>query len=171
MLRSRVLLTPTFSFYKFIKYSTGFDVLICSLCNCQDAFCPQASMKNFNSCNESYQDEHGVGASGQGLSQVECLSKKGNSMESDMLKAGLQEKTGWKRNGTSNEAEASTSGQDIVQGKTKTQLPKGRQTQSGPLLPGTVLSHSLSERVRGSERFVLFHGFMFISLIIFWIVS
>lgn len=122
-------------------------------CSVKDAFCPQASMKNFNSCNESYQDEHGVGASGQGLSQVECLSKKGNSMESDMLKAGLQEKTGWKRNGTSNEAEASTSGQDIVQGKTKTQLPKGRQTQSGPLLPGTVLSHSLSERVRGSERF------------------
>ena len=76
-------------------------------------------------------------------------------MENDMLKGGLPEKTGWNRNGTSTEAEASTSGQDIVQGKPKTQMPKGRQTQSGPILPGIVLSHSLSERVRGSERFVL----------------
>lgn len=141
-------------------------MLICILCNSQDAFCSQYSLRNFNSCNESSQDEHGVGASGQGLPQVECLNKKGKFMESDMLKAGFQEKTGWKRNGTSTEAEASTSGQDIVQGKTKTQMPKGRQTQSGPLLPGIVLSHSLSERVRGSERFVLFHWFIFVSLII-----
>ncbi|XP_038876574.1 serine/threonine-protein kinase BLUS1-like isoform X2 [Benincasa hispida] len=122
-------------------------------CGVKDAYCPQSSLRNFNSYNESSQEEYGVGASGQGLSQVECLSKKGNFMETDMLKAGLQEKTGWKRNGTSTEAEASTSGQDIVQGKAKTQMPKGRQTQSGPLLPGIVLSHSLSERVRGSERF------------------
>ncbi|TYK11428.1 serine/threonine-protein kinase dst1 isoform X2 [Cucumis melo var. makuwa] len=121
-------------------------------CSVKDAFYPRSILKNFNSCNESSQDEHGVGASGQGLSQVECLNKRGNFVESDALKAGLQEKTG-KRNGTSTEAEASTSGQDIVQGKTKTQVPKGRQTQSGPLLPGIVLSHSLSERVRGSERF------------------
>lgn len=136
------------------------------LCKCQDAICPQSSLRNFNSCSELSRDEHGLGASGQGLAQVECLSKKGNFMESDMLKSGFQEKTGWKRNGTSTEAEASTSGQDNVQGKTKTQMPKGRQTQSGPLLPGIVLSHSLSERVRGSERFVLFHGFIFINLII-----
>ncbi|KGN55672.1 serine/threonine-protein kinase dst1 isoform X2 [Cucumis sativus] len=121
-------------------------------CSVKDAFYPRSILRNFNSCNESSQDEHGVGASGQGLSQVECLNKRGNFVESDALKAGLQEKTG-KRNGTSTEAEASTSGQDIVQGKTKTQMPKGRQTQSGPLLPGIVLSHSLSERVRGSERF------------------
>jgi len=142
-------------------------VLICILCNCQDAFCSQSSLRNFSSCNESSQDEHGVGASGQGLPKAECLNKKGNFMEGDMLKAGFQETTGWKRNGTSTETEASTSGQDSVQGKTKTQMPKGRQTQSGPLLPGTVLSHSLSERVRGSDRFVLFHGFVFVSLIVF----
>ncbi|KAG7015806.1 Serine/threonine-protein kinase fray2 [Cucurbita argyrosperma subsp. argyrosperma] len=122
-------------------------------CSVKDAFCPQSSLRNFNSCNESSQDEHGAGASGQGLPQVECLSKKGNFMENDKLKGGLQEKTGWNRNGTSTEAEASTSGQDIVQGKPKTKMPKGRQTQSGPILPGIVLSHSLSERVRGSERF------------------
>ncbi|KAL2524902.1 Protein kinase superfamily protein [Abeliophyllum distichum] len=42
---------------------------------------------------------------------------------------------------------------DTAQSKTRIQMAKARETQSGPLMPGTVLSHSMSERARYLERY------------------
>lgn len=89
------------------------------------------------------------------VQQVESLNKKGKVLESNILESGGQQKTAWKKNGSSSEATASTSEKDMVQAKTKNLSVKSRQTQSGPLTPGAVLSHSLSERSRIFERFVM----------------
>lgn len=43
---------------------------------------------------------------------------------------------------------------EAAQVKTRNQTGRSRQTQSGPLVPGSVLSHSLSERARNIERCV-----------------
>lgn len=89
---------------------------------------------------------------GEELLQVDCLNKKEKIVDGDSLEYGFQEKAVWKKNGPSVEASSSTSEKDMVQAKTKAQMVKSRQTQSGPLSPGAVLSHSLSERGRISER-------------------
>lgn len=72
-----------------------------------------------------------------------------------MLESGGQEKTGWKKNGSSTEATTSTSEKDMVLSKARSPSVKNRQAVSGPLMPGAVLSHSLSERGRISERSVM----------------
>jgi hypothetical protein len=87
-------------------------------------------------------------------------------VESDLLESGCPEKVTWTKNGSSNEASSSTSDKDMVQAKTKTQTVKCRQTQSGPLTPVAVLSHSVSERGRISEGFVMIFEFISISQII-----
>ncbi|XP_058770678.1 serine/threonine-protein kinase BLUS1-like [Vicia villosa] len=58
-----------------------------------------------------------------------------------------------KRNGLIAEASASTSEKDVGTSKIKTQAVKVGKTQSGPLVPGTVLGHYLPERGRLFERF------------------
>ncbi|KAI5394840.1 serine/threonine-protein kinase BLUS1 isoform X1 [Lathyrus oleraceus] len=58
-----------------------------------------------------------------------------------------------KRNGLIAEATASTSEKDVGTSKIKTQAVKVGKTQSGPLVPGTVLGHYLPERGRLFERF------------------
>ncbi|KAK0586089.1 hypothetical protein LWI29_000730 [Acer saccharum] len=82
--------------------------------------------------------------------QSECLNRKGKILEVDSLESGIQENIVLKRNGLSTEAMASTSEKDLMPTKVKTL--QTRQTQSGPLMPGVVLSHSASEK-RYSERF------------------
>ena len=48
---------------------------------------------------------------------------------------------------------------DIIMSKIRGQTVKTRQTQSGPLLPVTVLNHFKSEREQTSERYlILFFG-------------
>lgn len=89
---------------------------------------------------------------GDELAQAGCLSKKGKSLRSDSLESSNQEKIGQEKDISSAEMMPSTSEKDIVNAKTKTQMVKGRQTQSGPLMPGVVLSHSLSDRGRSFER-------------------
>lgn len=89
---------------------------------------------------------------GDELAQAECLSKKGKSLRSDSLESSNQEKIGQEKDISSAELMPSTSEKDMVNAKTKTQMVKGRQTQSGPLMPGVVLSHSLSDRGRSFER-------------------
>ncbi|XP_034708882.1 serine/threonine-protein kinase BLUS1-like isoform X2 [Vitis riparia] len=89
---------------------------------------------------------------GDELAQAECLSKKGKSLRSDSLESSNQEKIGQEKDISSAEMMPSTSEKDMVNAKTKTQMVKGRQTQSGPLMPGVVLSHSLSDRGRSFER-------------------
>ncbi|TKY52015.1 Serine/threonine-protein kinase fray2 [Spatholobus suberectus] len=58
-----------------------------------------------------------------------------------------------KRNGSVAEATSSTLEKDVGTSKVKTQSVKLGKTQSGPLMPGSVLGHSLSERGRAFERF------------------
>lgn len=87
------------------------------------------------------------------LRQSECLNKKGKTLEGDSLEAGVQENIILRKNGSNTEVMSSTSEKETMETKAKT--VKGRQTQSGPLMPGKVLSHSSSERGRTSERFVI----------------
>lgn len=76
-----------------------------------------------------------------------------------------------KRNGLIAEATASTSEKDVGTSKIKTQAVKVGKTQSGPLVPGTVLGHYLPERGRLFERYVLYcilyHCYLFLNWVIF----
>lgn len=106
---------------------------------------------------ELAQPEYRGRNSGEEKPQADVLNRKGKVVESDILESGCQEKVGWRKNGSSTEASSSMSEKDVVQAKTKTQTVKIRHTQSGPLMPGAVLSHSVSERGRISERFVMMY--------------
>ncbi|CAL2260743.1 unnamed protein product [Prunus armeniaca] len=111
----------------------------------------QSSLGKLNENSEPYWTEYKE-VNDYEAQQVESLNKKGKVLESNILESGGQQKTAWKKNGSSSEATASTSEKDMVQAKNKNLLVKSRQTQSGPLTPGAVLSHSLSERARIFER-------------------
>ncbi|KAH9718968.1 protein kinase superfamily protein [Citrus sinensis] len=83
------------------------------------------------------------------LQLYESLNKKGKALEGDSLDRN-QENIALRKNGSSTEEMASTSEKDTMQ--TKAKAVKSRHTQSGPLMPGMLLSHSSSERARNSER-------------------
>ncbi|KAI4315572.1 hypothetical protein L6164_028367 [Bauhinia variegata] len=102
---------------------------------------------------KSVQDEFTSQLSGNDIQQNEGLNKKGKIPESDFLESGGPKNIIWKRNGSINEAMTSTTEKDTGPSKIKTQSVKNRQTLSGPLMPGTVIGHSLSERGRPFERF------------------
>jgi hypothetical protein len=123
----------------------------------QDSTDCLSRLGKLNLNNELAQPECRGRTSGEELPQIDCLNRKEKIVDGDSLEYGCQEKVVWKKNGSSVEASSSTSEKDMVQAKTKTQMVQSRQTQSGPLTPGAVLSHSLSERVRISERFVMIH--------------
>ncbi|GLT35747.1 hypothetical protein SLA2020_101740 [Shorea laevis] len=106
-------------------------------------------MKNLN--RELYQAESIGQISADQSQQSDCLNKKGKNLESDIVEAVSQEGVGLKKPVSSIEVSASSSERDIVQ--TKTKVAKTRQTQSGPLTPGIVLNHSLSEKARNLDRF------------------
>ncbi|PON92813.1 Serine/threonine protein kinase [Trema orientale] len=90
--------------------------------------------------------------SGDKLQQSEYLNTEGTILESDVQESGSLEKIGLKKNGSSIESMTSTSEKEIIMTKSRTQTVKGRQTHSGPLMPGAVLTHSASDRGRISER-------------------
>lgn len=71
-----------------------------------------------------------------------------------------------KRNGSVAEATSSTSENDIGASKIKSQSVKLGKTQSGPLVPGSVLGHSLSEKGRAFERYILFSSYIFVGVFI-----
>ncbi|XP_011026795.1 PREDICTED: serine/threonine-protein kinase BLUS1-like isoform X3 [Populus euphratica] len=108
----------------------------------------QSSSVKINSNSEMQLAEYSRQLSGCELPQADNFIKKGKLPESDLLETSSLEK---ERNGSISEAKASTSESLMAQAKAKT--VKSRQTHSGPLMPGTVFSHSLSERGRTSERF------------------
>ncbi|KAL7167810.1 hypothetical protein ACSBR2_038295 [Camellia fascicularis] len=93
-------------------------------------------------CSEQTSDE---------FSSAECLSK-GKVSESDLLESDYQGKIDLEKNGSRTELPPSTSEKDIVLAKIKTSASKSRQTQSGPLMPGIVLNHSVTERGHIFER-------------------
>ncbi|KAK7393840.1 hypothetical protein VNO78_22404 [Psophocarpus tetragonolobus] len=84
--------------------------------------------------------------------QSEYLNKKEKIIESEIWEPEFPKNIVWTRNGSIKEASTSTVQKDISVNKIKTQSVKSRQTQSGPLLPGAVISHSLSERGWTLER-------------------
>ncbi|KAG6636468.1 serine/threonine-protein kinase BLUS1-like isoform X2 [Carya illinoinensis] len=112
----------------------------------------QSGLVKLNLNNKLVQPECGEQTSGEELPQVDCLNRKGKNLESDLLESGCQEKVGWKKDVSSPEASSSMTEKEMLQAKTKAQMLKSRHTQSGPLMPGAVLNHSLSERGQSSER-------------------
>ncbi|KAK4365547.1 hypothetical protein RND71_016905 [Anisodus tanguticus] len=83
---------------------------------------------------------------------AEYEMKKGKDLESSPLDSDHWEKNGLKKNASKTELPPLTSDRDALPAKSRTQTPKARQSQSGPLMAGVVLSHSASERPRNSER-------------------
>ncbi|XP_015896363.3 uncharacterized protein LOC107430085 isoform X2 [Ziziphus jujuba] len=112
----------------------------------------QSNLEKFNSNSEPPLDDGGGKISSDIVQPAEYLNKKGKGLGCDIPESACQERTGWKKNGSATEATASTSEKDVVLPKARTQSVKSRQAVSGPLMPGAVLSHSLSERARISER-------------------
>lgn len=106
-----------------------------------------------NSNSEIQQVECRTHTDADELLLAESLIRKGKLLESDTLQTGTLEKSGTKSEAT-NDEKASSSERDMTQAKAK--MVKGRQTQSGPLVPGAVLGHSLSDKGRFWERFVYF---------------
>ncbi|XP_022849660.1 serine/threonine-protein kinase BLUS1-like [Olea europaea var. sylvestris] len=84
------------------------------------------------STNNTYREK----INGDEVPLVDSLSMKEKVVENDILDSDNQGKTGI------NESVA----------KTRIHMAKPRQTQSGPLMPGVVLSNSKSERTRNLER-------------------
>lgn len=95
--------------------------------------------------------ESKVKLNGDEVSSSECLNKKGKIHQSDLVESPRPGKVSSMKNGISNEMMPSTSEMDL-QAKAKSQTMKSRQTHSGPLVQNMVLSHSLSERGRTTER-------------------
>ncbi|KAB2069763.1 hypothetical protein ES319_A08G113400v1 [Gossypium barbadense] len=85
------------------------------------------------------------------LLQIDCLNGKGKNLECDIVEAGCQEILGLKKNGSIIDVMGSTSEKDVV--LTRANTVKPRETQTGPLTPGVVLSRSSSDWVHNSERF------------------
>lgn len=90
--------------------------------------------------------------------------KKGKDLESIPLDSDHWEKNGLKKNASKTELPPLTSDRDTLPAKSRTQTPKARQSQSGPLMAGAVLSHSASERARNSERFFTTDCFLILLL-------
>ncbi|GMP96785.1 hypothetical protein CsSME_00045278 [Camellia sinensis var. sinensis] len=99
---------------------------------------------NYTICSEQ--------TSGGEFPPTQCSSNEGKIPESDLLQSDYQGKIDLEKNGSRTELPPSTSEKDAAQGKAKAPSGKSRQTQSGPLMPGIVLSHSASERGRIFER-------------------
>ncbi|XP_011101905.1 STE20/SPS1-related proline-alanine-rich protein kinase [Sesamum indicum] len=83
---------------------------------------------------------------------VESQTKKGKVSDSDLFETNNQVNTGVK-SGSRADLTPPVIEKDVAQAKTRTQVARARQTQSGPLIPGAVLSHSQSERARNLERY------------------
>ncbi|XP_065858483.1 serine/threonine-protein kinase BLUS1-like [Euphorbia lathyris] len=114
-------------------------------------FDAQPNSVKLNSNSEIQQVEYNSQKGLDDLSENDNLNKKGKFLEKiESVEAGSMDKTNRNRSGVNNDEKASTSEKDISQAMAK--LMKSRQTQSGPLTPGAVLGHSLSDRGRFLER-------------------
>ncbi|OVA14758.1 Protein kinase domain [Macleaya cordata] len=93
-------------------------------------------------------------ASGAELSNSGSLNTKVVALEPDCDSVSQEKSVAFEKDGSGYEPVLSTSDKDMVQGHPKSQTGKSRQTQSGPLMPNIVLTHSQSERGRLHERCV-----------------
>ncbi|XP_052209613.1 serine/threonine-protein kinase BLUS1-like isoform X2 [Diospyros lotus] len=118
--------------------------------NNKDASCSRSDLRTSISTNEFIWSEK---TSSDGFSLAEGSNNKGKVPESNLGESDFQGKIGLEKNGSRTELSPLTLEEDgAVQAKTKTATGKSRQTQSGPLTPGIVLSHSMSEKGRFFER-------------------
>ncbi|XP_073118438.1 uncharacterized protein [Henckelia pumila] len=85
------------------------------------------------------------------VSVVESETKKGTVFESDFVESENDGITGVKKCRSTAEMPHSMLEKDALQAKSRIQSGRSRECQSGPLMPGAVLS-SLSERARNLER-------------------
>ncbi|KAM6557775.1 hypothetical protein CsatB_004794 [Cannabis sativa] len=90
--------------------------------------------------------------SGDRLELFDNSNNRGQILES-VQESSSPEKIGLNKNGSSIELATSTSEKESLINKTRVQTVKVRQTHSGPLMPGSVLTHSVSEKLRVSERY------------------
>jgi serine/threonine protein kinase len=72
--------------------------------------------------------------------QADFYNRKGKGLESDLQEPISEDKNGWKKTGSSTDLSASTTENDMAH--TKPKPVNYRKTQSGPLIPGVVFSHS-----------------------------
>ncbi|KAL6005673.1 hypothetical protein ACLOJK_006244 [Asimina triloba] len=92
-------------------------------------------------------------SSGAEWPESRCSNAKGGSSEIGLLDSSSQVKCERReKNGSSNEPTSSTSERDLGQIHPKSHAGKAYETQSGPLVPSNVLSHSMSGRELMSER-------------------
>ncbi|CAI9775811.1 unnamed protein product [Fraxinus pennsylvanica] len=98
------------------------------------------------SSNNTYREK----INGDEVPVVESPSKKEKVFENDLPESDNQGKTGI--NISVSKADLPLLEKDSALAKTRIQMGKPRQTQSGPLMPGVVLSHSKLERTRYLER-------------------
>ncbi|KAK9161077.1 hypothetical protein Syun_007418 [Stephania yunnanensis] len=92
--------------------------------------------------------------SGAEVLPVEFSSVKGDMSEIETLDASNKEKFDRdEKNGSSYEPTTSQSNKDVMPGYLKIQTGKSRQSQSGPLGPMAMLSHSFSEKSRTTEKY------------------
>ncbi|XP_042010191.1 serine/threonine-protein kinase BLUS1-like isoform X1 [Salvia splendens] len=99
---------------------------------------------------------HNIGSekiNGDELLVVENLTNKGQTYESGIKEFDNKAKTDMKKSNSKSELPASLVENEGAQAKNKNQTGRARQTQSGPLVPGMVLSNSQSERARKFERY------------------
>ncbi|XAR70122.1 Non-specific serine/threonine protein kinase [Bertholletia excelsa] len=83
---------------------------------------------------------------------AESSCSKGRFLGGDLLEYNCERKFDLEKNGSRTDISPSTLEKDAVQVKTKTSAVKSRQTQSGPITPGLVLSNSMSEKGSIFER-------------------
>ncbi|XP_057510991.1 serine/threonine-protein kinase BLUS1-like isoform X1 [Actinidia eriantha] len=91
-------------------------------------------------------------SSGGEFALAECSGNMGRIPESGLLDSDYQGKIDLERNESRTELPQSALEKDVVQAKTRNPSVKCHQTQSGPLMPAIVLSHSMSENGRIFER-------------------
>ncbi|KAH6774029.1 Protein kinase superfamily protein [Perilla frutescens var. frutescens] len=99
---------------------------------------------------------HNIGSeklNGDEVLVVESQTIKGKTSESDMKEYDTKAKTDMKKSDSISELPPSLVEKDGAQAKTRNQTGRPRQTQSGPLVAGTVLSNSQPERARNFERY------------------
>lgn len=87
---------------------------------------------------------------------VESQTNKGQTSESYLKEYDTKAKTDTKKSDSKSELPPSLIEKEGAQAKTRNQTGRARQTQSGPLVPGMVLSNSQSERARNFERFIFY---------------
>ncbi|XP_051114803.1 serine/threonine-protein kinase BLUS1-like isoform X2 [Andrographis paniculata] len=80
-------------------------------------------------------------------------AQKEKISESDLIEPDNQGNTGISRNTSKAQLSPPVAEKDGAQTKGRVLTGKPSRTQSGPLTPGTVLSHSQSERARNFERY------------------